>query len=182
MNNIMISAAYAQWKITGFKNNGVSGVTGNQGVMLTYSFPLDGVVKTTPLGTLSRPELIGNSSYILRDANTRPVQLPQAFLAKVDTTAVKAESTINKAGLPNGATVNSAGDVVLLVGTGGGSITGVTRNGASYSNPVTAQIVGLNLVILTRQFPAATSGGDAYIYSVTDSSGTPYLVTINTQN
>jgi hypothetical protein len=182
MNNIMLSAAYAQLKITGYKNNGVNGVIGNQGVMLTYSFPLDGVVKSTPFGTLSRPELIGGSGYILRDANTRPVQLPQAFLAKVDTTAVKTVATINKASLPNGATVNSAGDVVLLVGSGGGSITGVTRNGANYSNAATAQIIGNNLVIHTGQFPAAGNGGDTYVYSVTDSGGTPYLVTINTQN
>jgi hypothetical protein len=182
LNNIMLAAAYAQWKITGYKNKGVNGVIGNQGVMLTYSFPLDGVVKSTRFGTLSRPELIASSSDILRDASTRPVQLPQAFLAKVDTTAVKTAATINKAGLPNGATVNSAGDVVLLVGTGGGSITGVTRNGANYSNTATAQIIGNNLNIYTRQFPAAGNGGDTYVYSVTDSGGTPYLVTINTQN
>jgi hypothetical protein len=182
LNNIMLSAAYNQLKITLFKNDGINGVTGNQGVILSFSVPLDGAMKSSAFNKLSRPELIGNSNYILRDANTRPVQLPQAFLAKVDTTAVRALASINKAGLPNEAVVDSAGNVMLLVGVGGGSITGITRNGASYYNTATARIVGLNLMIYTRQFPAAVSGGDTYVYSVTDSGGTPYLVTINTQN
>jgi len=182
INNIMISAAYSQWKLTGFKNNGVNGVTGNQGAMLTYSIPLDGSTKSVAFGTLTRPELIGNSSYILRDAATRPIQLPQTFLAKVDTTAVKTVASISKVGLPAGVTVNAAGDALVTVGVGGGAITQVTRNGASYAYAPVVQIAGNNLVIKTRMFPAAASSGDTYVVSVTDKNSVPYLVTITTQN
>lgn len=181
-NNVMLSASYAQWKLTGFKNTGVNGVVGNQGATLTYSIPLDGSVRSVAFGALTRPEIIGNSAYILRDAATRPIQLPQTFLAKVDTTAVRTVASINKAGLPNGATVDAAGNVLVLVGVGGGVVTQVTRNGASYVYAPTMQIVGVNLMIKTRLLPAAVSNGDAYVVSVTDSGGTPYLVNIATQN
>jgi len=182
MNNIMLSAAYSQWKLTGFKNNGVNGVAGNQGAMVTYSLPLDGTAsKAVSFGTLTRPELIGNSSYIMRDAATRPVQLPQAFLAKVDTTAVKTLVTIDKAGLPAGAKVNAAGDVIIPVGANGGSIT-VTRNGAPYSNPSAIQMTGSGLIIMPNSLPVAAAGGDSYVISVTDSSSTSYLVRMDTQN
>jgi hypothetical protein len=182
LNNVMLSAAYSQWKVTGFKNNGNNGITGNQGVMLSYNIPLDGKNSSVPMSALTRPELIGNSAYILRDAATRPIQLPQTFLAKVDTTAVKTVASINKAGLPNGATVDAAGNVLVLVGVGGGAITQVTRNGASYIYASAMQIVGANLVIKTKLLPTALSSGDAYVVSVTDSGGTPYLVNIATQN
>lgn len=183
MNNVMLSAVYGQWRLSGFKNSGNNGVTGNQGVLLSYSLPLDGKPGVASAASiLSRPELIGNSSYILRDAATRPVQMPQAFLAKVDTTAVKTVATINTAGLPPGAAVNAAGDIVVLVGAGGGTITQVTRNGASYAYTPTFQIVNGNLVIRTRSLPAAAASGDAYVISITDSAGTPYLVKIATQN
>lgn len=183
MNNIMLSAAYSRWKVTGFKNNGVNGVAGNQGAMLTYSLPLDGTAsKAVSFGTLTRPELIGNSSYIMRDAATRPVQLPQAFLAKVDTTAVKTLATIDKAGLPAGATVNAAGDVQIPVGVSGGSVTQVTRNGAPYSNSSAIQMTGSGLIIRPKLLPAAAANGDSYVISVTDSSATSYLVRVATQN
>jgi len=182
INNIMISAAYSQWKLTGFKNNGVNGVASSQGAMLAYSIPLDGNTKAVAFGTLIRPELIGNSSYILRDAATRPIQLPQTFLAKVDTTAVKTVASISKVNLPAGVTVNAAGDAIVTVGVGGGAITGVTRNGAPYAYASTFQMAGSNLAIRTKIFPVAASSGDAYIVSVTDKNSIPYLVTVSIQN
>ena len=182
MNNIMLSAAYGQWRLTGFKNNGVNGVAGNQGILLGYSFPLDGKTKSVALGTLIRPELVGNSSYILRDAATRPVQLPQAFLAKVDTTAVKTVATINKLGLPNGVTVNAAGDLLIAVGVGAASITQVTRNGSAYAFNSVMQVAGTNVQIHSKLLPAATSSGDVYVITATDTASTPYLITINTAN
>ena len=182
INNIMISAAYSQWKLTGFKNTGVNGVASSQGTSLTYSIPLDGSTKSVAFGTLTRPELIGNSAYILRDAATRPIQLPQNFLAKVDPTAVKTVASISKVGLPAGVNVNAAGDALVNVGVGGGAITQVTRNGAPYAYASVVQVAGNNLVIRTKMFPAAASSGDTYVVSVTDKSSIPYLVTITTQN
>ena len=181
MNNIMLAASYGQYRLTGFKNNGVNGVTGNQGFALTYTVPLDGSAKAVTFGTLTRPELIGNSSYVLRDAATRPIQLPQTFLAKVDTTAVKMVASINTANL-NGATVNAAGEVTLITGSGGGIISQVSRNGAPYAYASTISIKGMYLVINARLLPAASSSGDVYVISQVDSGGTAYLVTMNTQN
>ena len=181
MNNIMLSAAYAQWKLTGFKNNGNNGITGNQGVMLSYSFPLDGNTKSVPMGTLMRPELIGNSAYVLRDAATRPVQLPQAFLAKVDTTAVKTVASINKLGAP-GVTINSAGQAVVVVGIGGGQIISITRNGAPYAPGSIISTSASGLVIDVRALPVAASAGDTFVVSHKDASGAVHLVTFTTVN
>ncbi len=181
MNNVMLSAAYAQWKLTGFKNNGNNGVIGNQGLMLTYSIPLDGKTQSTAFGSLTRPEITGNSSFILRDAATRPVQLPQAFLAKVDTTAVKTVATINKLGAP-GVTVNSAGQALVNVGIGGGVISGVTRNGASFAYASAISATSAGVIINPLALPAAASGGDAYVVSITDSNNIAYLVNFTTAN
>jgi hypothetical protein len=182
MNNIMLSASYLQWKLTGFKNNGNNGITGNQGLMLSYSLPLDGNAKSPALGTLMRPELIGNSAFILRDAAIRPVQLPQAFLAKVDTTAVTIAASISKAGMGPGVTVNQAGDALVAVGSGGGTITGVTRNGAPFA--YASSIIGTpsGIMVKTLALPAAASGGDTYVVSMTDATNTPYLVNFTTVN
>ena len=182
MNNIMLSVAYSQWKATGFKNIGVNGVAGSQGAMLTYSLPLDGVAsKAFNFGTLTRPELIGNNSYILRDAATRPIQLPQAFLAKVDTTAVKTLATIDKAGLPPGATVNAIGDVVVPVGIGSLQITQVMRNNVPYDDTSAIRVAENNIVITPKSLPR-TTGGDSYVISVRDSTNASYLVRMSTQN
>lgn len=182
MNNVMLSAAYSQWKLTGFKNNGNNGITGNQGLMVTYTLPFDGNAKSPALGTLMRPELIGNSAFILRDAAIRPVQLPQAFLAKVDTTAVTMAASISKSGLGPGVTVNQAGDVLVLVGVGNGVITGVTRNGAPYVYASTISPTAGGLMIKTLALPSALPSGDTYVVSITDSTNTPYLINFTTAN
>jgi hypothetical protein len=177
-NNISLSAGYGQWLLTGFKNNGNNGVMGNQGLMLTYRIPLDEKSNQGALNFLNRPEDVGSGSYVLRDAFIRPVQLPQTFLAKVDMTAVKTVVNINKLGLPNGVSVNSAGDILATVGAGGGSITGVTRNGGGYGYSSTIQMSGTQVIIHTKFLPAPANGGDTYAISVTDSTSTPYTVTI----
>jgi hypothetical protein len=150
--------------------------------MLAYSIPLDGKDKSVPTSALTRPELIGNSSYILRDAAIRPVQLPQAFLAKVDTTAVTMLASISKPGLGAGATVNSAGQVLVNVGSGNGTISGVTRNGATYAYTSIIVATATGLMINTLKLPAAASGGDTYVVSMTDSNNVPYLVNFTTAN
>ncbi|MEJ6727534.1 MAG: Ig-like domain-containing protein [Emcibacteraceae bacterium] len=86
-NNISLSASYGQWQLSGFKNNGNNGVLSNQGILLTYGIALGGQNNVAPLNILARPNDIRSGSLALRDAMTRPVQLPQNFLAKVDSTA-----------------------------------------------------------------------------------------------
>ena len=182
MNNIMLSAAYSSWKLTAFKNNGQNGITGNQGMALTYSIPLDGKPGAPTFGTLVRPELVGNSAYVLRDAAIRPVQLPQAFLAKVDQTAVIQAASISKTGLGPGTSVNQAGDVLVNVGTGGGTITGVTRNGTPFTYASSISSTATGLQIKTLALPAAASSGDTYVVSMTDNNSTPYFVNFTTAN
>lgn len=182
MNNIMLSAAYSGWKLTAFKNNGQNGITGNQGMALTYSIPLDGKPGAPTFGTLVRPELIGNSAYVLRDAAIRPVQLPQAFMAKVDTTAVTMAASISKTGLGPGVTVNQAGDAMVAVGVGNGVITGVTRNGAPFAYASSISSTPSGIVIKTLALPNALPTGDTYVVSQTDSAGTPYFVNFTTVN
>jgi hypothetical protein len=179
-NNISLSAGYGQWALTAFKNNGNNGMPSNQGIMLTYRIPLGGKNKTGPLNILTRPEDAGASSFALRDAMTRPIQLPQNFLAKVDLTAVKSLVNINKYGLPKGTTVNSAADILVMVGSGGGSIIGVTRNGAPYSFSSSVQMGAVQLAIRTIMLPEPKANGDTFLISLLDSSGAPFEVTVTT--
>ena len=85
--NISFSSSYGQWKLGIFKNHGNNGVLRNQGILLTYGISWGGENNAAPLNILARPNDIRSSSLALRDAMTRPVQFPQNFLAKVDSTA-----------------------------------------------------------------------------------------------
>ena len=85
--NISFSSSYGQWKLGIFKNHGNNGVLSNQGILLTYGISWGGENNAAPLNILARPNDIRSSSLALRDAMTRPVQFPQNFLAKVDSTA-----------------------------------------------------------------------------------------------
>ena len=85
--NISFSSSYGQWKLGIFKNHGNNGVLSNQGILLTYGISWGGENNAAPLNILVRPNDIRSSSLALRDAMTRPVQFPQNFLAKVDSTA-----------------------------------------------------------------------------------------------
>jgi|GEM_PF-227844 len=179
-NNISLSVGYGQWALTAFKNNGNNGVLSNHGIMLTYRIPLGGKNNTGPFNILTRPEDAGTSSFALIDAINRPVQLPQNFLAKVDLTAVKSVVNINKSGLPKNATVSSAADILVTVGSGGGSIIGVTRNGSPYSFSSSVQMGAVQLAIRTIMLPEPKANGDTFLISLLDSSGAPFEVTVTT--
>ena len=113
---------------------------------------------------------------MLKEALTRPSQLPQAFLAKVDTTAVSQVAKISKTGLPAGVTINREGDMFITVGTGTPSVTAITRNGVAYSNAALVTTTATQVVLHTRQFPAGTA---TYVLSVT--SDASYFVAIQYQ-
>jgi hypothetical protein len=179
-NSILLSTAFNQWRFSGYKNIGNNGVVNNQGISFAYNIALDGG-KSSPYSSLSRSLALASSANVLREASTRPSQLSQNFLAKVDTTAVKNVATINKSALPAGATVNSSGDILLLVGAGGGSITNVIRNGEVHAYSSNIQMVGSQLAIRTKLLANPISGGDKYVISVLDSTGVSYLVTILAQ-
>lgn len=176
LNNILLSAIYRQWKIAAFMNIGVNGIAGNQGVMLSYSIPIDGKNKAAFVGGLTRPESIGNSKYILHDAIARPVQLPQAFLAKVDLTAVKKVASIDKSNLPDGASITPDGDLVIVVGDGSLASSSFTRNGNNYPANEIIEIAGNRIFIRTKAIPAPSNLMDQYSIVVTDTSLNTYSV------
>lgn len=182
LNNLMLSVGYNQLLLTGFKNNGNNGVISDHGLMLSYRIPLEQTKASAgPLNLLARPESIGNSAYVLRDAFVRPVQLPQTFLAKVDTTAVKTLVTINKPTLPAGVIVNTVGDIYATIGAGGGAITSVTKNGVAISYANNIQMSGSQVVIRTKTLAHPGGGVDNYAIGVTDSAGLPYVMSFAVQ-
>ena len=179
-NSILLSTIFNQWRFSGYKNIGNNGVVNNQGISFAYNIALGGG-KRSPYSSLSRSLALASSANVLREASIRPSQLSQNFLAKVDTTAVKNVANINKSALPAGATVNPSGDILLLVGAGGGSITNVIRNGEVHAYSSNIQMVGTQLAIRTKLLANPISGGDKYVISLIDSTGVSYLVTILAQ-
>lgn len=181
-NRISVTVETGNWQLSAFHNQGQNGVAGNEGIMLTCHLSLPEGAQQTSLAQRMKPTRSSDSANLLADALMRPVQLPRSFLAKVDPTAVILAATISKAGLPAGATVNSAGDVFITVGTGSPTITGVMRNGSPYSYSALVTTPSTQVVIHTRQFPSAAISGDIWIISVTDTLPENYTVTVKTNN
>ncbi|EAT60083.1 hypothetical protein CferDRAFT_2090 [Chlorobium ferrooxidans DSM 13031] len=181
-NRISVTAETGNWQLSAYHNHGQNGVAGNDGIMLTCRISLPVGKQTASLAQRMKPSRSSDSANMLADALTRPVQLPNSFLAKVDPTAVTLAATISKAGLPGGVTVNSAGDVFITVGKGSPSITGVMRNGSPYSYSALVTTPSTQVVIHTRQFPSAAISGDIWVISVTDSMPENYTVAVKTSN
>jgi hypothetical protein len=59
---------------------------------------------------------------------------------------------------------------------GGGTITGVTRNGASFAYASSIVSTPSGITIKTLALPTAASNGDAYVVSVTDGANVDYSV------
>ncbi|MEI8032487.1 MAG: hypothetical protein WCH05_03985 [Chlorobiaceae bacterium] len=176
-DRINASATAGNWQLSAFQNTGQNGVAYNRGVMLSFHL---GASAGKPQGSLARrmqPSRTSDRRALLAAATTRPVQLPQSFLAKVDRSAVTEVAKVSK-NVPAGTTVNSDGDVFVTVGTGAPVITGITQNGTSVTYATTITTTTTQLVIHTRQLPAAQAGGDTYLISVTDGASTPYTVTV----
>ncbi|MEI6651601.1 MAG: hypothetical protein WCL42_03370 [Chlorobiaceae bacterium] len=184
-NRIDFSAQISNWQLTMYQNNGQHGIADNRGAMLTCQLFLSDSRKLQ--GTLAsrmQPIQSNDSSTLLAAATTRPSQLPQSFLAKVDTTAISNVLKVNKAGLSPGVSVNHEGDIFITVGTGAPTIIGITRNGAPYSDLRLVGTAGTQVILHGNKFPAALPGGDTYIISVTDgSTPTPrfYNIIITTE-
>lgn len=180
LNNMMVSAAYRRWQITGYKNQGINGIAGNQGLTVSYSIPLDGKEKFAPIGALTRPELVGDGKYILRDAIERPVQLPQTFIAKVDPTAVKSLIRINKQDLPQMAKFNSEGDIEVSISVAAGaatSIQSVVKNEVVDSAAGNfARVSGGTFTIRMRDIPVPVRDKDVYQFDVSGSTGERYRI------
>ncbi|TLU81881.1 MAG: hypothetical protein FDX21_09955 [Chlorobium sp.] len=180
-NRIDLSAQTGNWQLSMYQNSGQHGVADNRGAMLTFQLMLSGRTKPQgPLASRMQPLQSNDSMTLLAAATTRPSQLPQSFLAKVDATAISQVLTVNKAGLAPGVSINLEGDIFITVGTGAPTITGITRNGAP-GDPTLFGTMGTQVVLHGSKFPEAATGGDTYIISVTDGTSTLYNVTITTE-
>ena len=165
-----------------FRSKGMNGVADNRGAMLSWHLAIPTrKQQTVPLARRMQPARSDDARTLLAESVARPAQLPRTFLAKVDQTAVSLAATVSKAALPQGATVNSSGDVFITVGTGAPTVNSITRNGAPYSSSTLVTATATQVVIHTRLFPVAASSGDTYVINVSDGSGTYYDVTVSTQ-
>ncbi len=176
-NRITISVQSAGLQFSAFKTNGQNGVADDKGFTLFWQASLPSAKQQTSLASRMQPNRSSDNSTMLADAIARPVQLPQSFLTKVDSTAVTQVAKISKAvPLPAGTTVNTEGDVFVTVGTGAPTVTGVTRNGVAYSNAALFTTTATQVVVHTRLFPAGTA---TYVISVTNDA--TYFVTVQYQ-
>ncbi|NTV02787.1 MAG: hypothetical protein HGB04_08410 [Chlorobiaceae bacterium] len=176
-NLFSLNLESGNWQLNAYRNDGQNGIADNKGVLLSYRLGIGGSTKHAPLARRMQPSRSNDGAALLAAATTRPAQLPQSFLAKVDLTAVTELLKISKAGLPSGATVNTEDDVFVTVGTGTPTVTDVTRNGSPI---VYTALVGTTVdkvVIHGKQFPAATTS-DTYLIHVTDGNGNPYTITV----
>lgn len=157
-------------KLSAFQNRGQNGLDSNKGIMVSYTL-LNGKTNTTDtLAQRMRPQATLNNSELLNDAATRPSQIPNVFLAKVDTTAVRQLSKIDKKVLPPGSTLNNQGDLIIPIGTG--ILNEITRGtGADrdpdYNDKVIANVVNSNLVVHLKELPAPALGTkDIYTFYI----------------
>lgn len=158
-------------KLSAFQNRGQDGLDSNKGIMLSYSL-LSGKTHTTDtLAQRMRPQATLNNSELLNDAVTRPSQIPNVFLAKVDTTAVRQLGKVDKKILRDGSTVNEQGDLIIPIRTGG-TLDEITRGAgtdrdADYTDRVIASVVSNNLVIRVKDLPAPALGTkDIYTFYI----------------
>ena len=175
-NRITLSVQSAGVQLNAFKTKGQNGVADDKGFTLVWNASLSDAKQRTTLASRMLPSRSSDIATMLKEALTRPSQLPQSFLAKVDLTAVTQVAKISKTGLPDKVTVNSEGDVFMTVGTGVPSVTAITRNGVAYSNAALVTTTATQVVLHTRQFPAGTA---SYVLSIT--SDASYFVTIQYQ-
>jgi hypothetical protein len=116
-----------------------------------------------------------SSAALLDKAATRPSQLPQNFLAKVDRTAVKVIE-IDKAGLPPGAKLSDdKKSIQVPVSSSALTIVDIRQNGANFpsSGPFNVSAGSVTVDLTALRPPAQT---DAYVVRVKDLQGSIYDV------
>jgi hypothetical protein len=156
-DRIGISAESGHWKVDTWYSRGENGLLSDKGGMLTFRLFVPSAKNNLTLARRMQPVRSSGSSAMLGDALQRPVQMPQAFLAKVDPTAVRQVATISKTGVDNGAVVDSQGDITIVVGTGVPVITGVTRDGTSFSYAGIIETTSTQVIIHTGKLPDGVS-------------------------
>jgi len=184
-NRTSLSATVNNLSLVAFVSTGVNGTQGNRGVMLNYTVPFDSAAvkqAAMSLATRVRPASLDNPAGLLATVATRPLELPQVFLAKVDTTA---NSTIsfNKGCVSPGVSISRDAMATVPIGPGPLLITGVTRDTGAGPAPwaygSAFSVSGDALLLALLKFPAPVTA-DNYVATVTDPVGSSYQVYVST--
>lgn len=170
-------------KVSAFQNRGQDGLDSNKGLMVSYNFLNSKTRSADTLAQRMRPQATLNNSQLLNNAATRPSQIPNVFLAKVDTTAVRQISKVDKKVLPPGSIVNAQGDLIIPIGTG--TLNETTRGSGtsqdpSYDGKIIADVIGENLVVHLKDLPAPALGTkDIYTFYIGYDNNTDYIYMTN---
>lgn len=189
-SQVGIAASYKQWKASYTDIRGQNGIVGSKVMMLSYDLNRGANRSRQTLAERMHPTYQRGSHNLSRAearemliaATTRPSQLPQSFLAKVDTTAVKTLRSVCKRGIGDGMAVDEQGQVMVMVGSGAQTITQLSRNNALFQEGLDKGMFAVNAAkvkIQTLSLPTSATP-DLFSAEVTDVDGVKYRVEVDT--
>lgn len=161
-------------KVSAFQNRGQNGLDSNKGLLLSYNFLNNKARSSDTLAQRMRPQATLDNSQLLNNAATRPTQIPNVFLAKVDTTAVGQLFKVDKKSLPPGTSVDSQGNLLIPVGSkkldGARLGSTATDKDPIYDYTNTVSIVNANLVVRLKNLSTPAIGAqNIYTFYLSDS-------------
>lgn len=181
-----VHASMHGWSMMLYQNWGLNGVKGHRGAMLSYNLTPWNNDPSIPLAKRMRPSSGHGALNLLNDAVTRPIQLPLTFMAKVDPESSKNVANVDKAGLPNDASVVIENGVITITVPDETSlnITGIAMNspsGTEILTPSTYTTTADNqiLIPIVTLHSAITTIGD-HNFTITAEGDTSHTININT--
>lgn len=119
-----------------------------------------------------------SSDSLIDKASSRPVQLPQNILAKVDRTGVQRVS-VKKQNLAPGTTISGDfRELFVPVGVGALKLVSLLRNGV-VSSQAGSFVLGSGKIVVNLFSLPSPSGVDRYVIRVIDASGATYDVKVD---
>lgn len=181
-NSATLSVSGAATRLALSVARGRNGAPNNTSLMLYVDLLklLDPARKNQDAPSLALKESLQRYSDagLLDKAATRPMQLPQNVLAKVDHTGVR-KVTVEKAGLPPGSKYNADYKHLLIaVGTGALTLVNFQRNGVVQALMPQFVLSSGAVTVDVHNLPASTSP-DKYEIRVMDASGSVYSVKLS---
>jgi Invasin, domain 3 len=165
-NRITLSVQSAGLQLNAFKTKGQNGVADDKGFTLSWHASLPDAKQRTSLASRMQPSCRSDASTMLAEALTRPSQLPKAFLAKVDKTAV----FMDKANIATLSTLTPGTVTIWADGTSTQILTVTVKD--IYGKQVTSG--GAEVVIKQTR----GTGGTGTISSVTDHGNGTYTAAV----
>ncbi|MCC7005335.1 MAG: hypothetical protein IT497_01660 [Ottowia sp.] len=184
-NRMEVGWRYSYLGLSGFYSQGRNGLDNQYGALLNVDIlallskpkrtEMQAANNILPVSHAVRENKI-SPTELLQETILRPIQLPIAFMVKVDPTGVK-HFRVEKAGLPNGSFVTSQGNIYIPVTQGPSVIFSALVNGQPVSGVEGKFNTQANqLVVITKNLPDPVSMDD-YVVDIEDSStGTVYRV------